>query len=211
MSNATHAHRNESDVYQKGSMPEALVSFEPQVSASAPPVHAVQFYDTQEALIDRLCGIVCSGLLIGNSVLIIATEDHRNHLTTALQRLEVNLRTYAREKRFAMYDADGFLATFMVNDLPDLKRFLSSFGDLLTTSKKARSTDQGFTVFSEMVSVLWKQGNKAGALALERLWNELLNERAIHLHCAYPRAIFSQHDADFSKICDAHSHVLMGW
>jgi hypothetical protein len=181
------------------------------LSASAPPVHSVQFYDTHEALIERLCGVVSSGLLIGNSVVIIATESHRNRLTAALQRLEVDLRTYAREERFTICDAEGLLAKFMVNDLPNLKRFLSSVGELLVHSKKAaRGKDRGFTVFGEMVSVLWEQGNKKGALALEGLWNELLNERAFHLHCAYPRAIFSQDDAGFSKVCDTHSHVLMG-
>ena len=65
-------------------------------------------------------------------------------------------------------------------------------------------------VAGEMVSVLWEQGNKTGALALERLWNELPNERAFHLHCAYPRAIFSQDDSGFANICDTHSHVLVG-
>jgi hypothetical protein len=181
------------------------------MSASVPPVHSVQFYDTHEALIDRLCGVVCSGLLLGNSVLIIATEEHRKQLTTALQRLEVDIKSYAREERFTMCDAEGLLSKFMVNDMPDLKRFLSSVGELLTHSKQAaRGKDQGFTVFGEMVSVLWEQGNKTGALALERLWNELLNERAFHLHCAYPRAIFSQDDSGFANICDTHSHVQVG-
>jgi hypothetical protein len=179
------------------------------MSASSPIVHSVQFYNTHEALIDRLCGVVCSGLLIGNSVLIIATEAHRMQLTTSLQRLEVDLRSYARERRFIMCDAEGLLSKFMLNDLPDLKRFRSSVGELLTESKHAAcSKDQVFTVFGEMVSVLWEHGNKTGALALERLWNELLNERAFHLHCAYPRAIFSQDDSGFANVCETHSHVL---
>jgi DcmR-like sensory protein len=181
------------------------------MSASAPVVHSVQFYDTHEALIDRLCGVACSGLLIGNSVVIIATEEHRAQLTASLQRLEVDVRNYARERRFAMYDAAGLLSKFMVKDLPDPKRFQSSVGEVLTESKQAtRSKEQGLTVFGEMVSVLWEQGNKNGALALERLWNELLNERAFHLHCAYPRAIFSQDDSGFANVCESHSHVLMG-
>src|SRR5882672_9596461 len=104
------------------------------MSASVPPVHSVQFYDTHEALIDRLSGVVCSGLLLGNSVHIIATEEHRKQLATALQRLEVDLKSYAREERFAMCDAEGLLSKFMVNDMPDLKRFLSSVGELLTHS-----------------------------------------------------------------------------
>jgi hypothetical protein len=53
-------------------------------------------------------------------------------------------------------------------------------------------------------------GQKTGALQLEALWNDVLNNRAFHLHCAYPRSLF-RHDADamgMRAICDEHSHVL---
>ena len=171
-------------------------------------VHSVQFYDTHQALIDRLCGVVSSALLVGNSVLVVATKDHRELLTKALQRLEVNVRNYAREERFTMCDADEMLSKFMVDDTPDPALFLATVGQLLLDVKKAaRSKDLGLTVFGEMVSVLWDGGNKKGALALEGLWNDLLNERAFHLHCAYPRSLFSQDEAGMLNVCESHTHV----
>jgi KaiC/GvpD/RAD55 family RecA-like ATPase len=171
-------------------------------------VHSVQFYDTHQALIDRLCGVVSSALLVGNSVLIVATKDHRELLTKSLQRLEVNVRNYAREERFTMCDTDEMLSKFMVKGMPDPKLFLASVGNLLLDVKKAaRSKDLGLTVFGEMVAVLWDQGNKAGALKLESLWNDLLNERAFHLHCAYPRSLFSQDEAGMLNVCESHTHV----
>lgn len=171
-------------------------------------VHSVQFYDTHEALIDRLCGVVSSALLVGNSVLVVATKDHRQLLTKSLQRLEVNVRSYAREDRFTMCDAEEMLAKFMVRDRPDPSLFLSTVGQLLLDVKKAaRSKDMGLTVFGEMVAVLWDKGNKAGALALEGLWNDLLNENAFHLHCAYPRSLFSQDEPGMLNVCESHTHV----
>jgi hypothetical protein len=171
-------------------------------------VHSVQFYDTHQALIDRLCGVVSSALLVGNSVLIVATKDHRELLTKSLQRLEVNVRNYAREERFTMCDAEEMLSKFMAKGSPDPKLFLSSVGKLLIDVKKAaRSKDQGLTVFGEMVAALWDKGNKVGALALESLWNDLLNESAFHLHCAYPRSLFSQDEAGMLNVCESHSHV----
>jgi hypothetical protein len=171
-------------------------------------VHSVQFYDTHQALIDRLCGVVSSALLVGNSVLIVATKDHRELLTKSLQRLEVHVRNYAREERFTMCDAEEMLSKFMAKGMPDPKLFLSSVGKLLIDVKKAaRSKDQGLTVFGEMVAVLWDKGNKTGALALEGLWNDLLNESAFHLHCAYPRSLFSQDEAGMLNVCESHSHV----
>lgn len=176
--------------------------------ASLAPVHSVQFYDDHEALIDRLCGVVSSGLLIGNSVLTVSTAAHRMQLIKALERLEVDVRNYAREGRFAMCDAQEMLAMFMVNGYPDTKLFTASMGRLLVDSKKAASSkEQGLTVFGEMVAILWEEGNKSGALALETLWNDVMSQRAFHLHCAYPRWLFGS-EGEFADICGAHSHIL---
>ena len=177
--------------------------------SSTPSVHSVQFYDSHEALIDRLCGIASSGLLVGNSILIVATEQHREQLIAALYKLEVDVRDYAREGRFTMCDAEELLAEFMVDGLPDPELFASAVQNLLADAKNAaRSKDQGLVVFGEMVAVLWDEGNRVGALALERLWNDLLNQSAFHLHCAYPRVLFSQDEAGIFNICESHSHVV---
>ncbi len=179
------------------------------MSTALPAVHSVHFYETHEALIDRLCSVVSSGLLIGNSVLIVATKPHREQLVSALARLEVDTRKYARDDRFAMCDAQEVLSAFMVDGFPDPKLFLKSVGKLVAEAKMAAgSKDQGLTVFGEMVSVLWEKGNKQGALALERMWNDLLNEKAFHLHCAYPRDLFGQDGAGILNICESHSHIL---
>src|SRR5438270_1358082 len=147
------------------------------MSSSAPTVHSVQFYDTHEALIDRLAAVVCAGLLIGNSVLIVATADHRKQLVGVLDRLEVDLSAFLREQRFTMCDAEELLGKFMVNGMPDPQLFVASIGARLMDAKKAaRNQDQGLVVFGEMVSVLWDAGNKAAALSVEQLWNELLNQ-----------------------------------
>lgn len=179
------------------------------MSAFVPSVHSVHFYDADEALIDRLCGVVSSGLLIGNSVVIVATEEHRQQLIKALQRLEVNVRSYAREERFTMCDADEMLAQFMVKGRPDAELFHSSLGQLLINAKKAaRGKDQRLTIFGEMVAVLWDQGNKTGALELETLWNDFLKGKAFHLHCAYPRVLFADDETGIQNICESHSHVM---
>ena len=177
--------------------------------ASVAPVHSVQFYDNHQALIDRLCGVVCSGLLVGNSVLLVCTAEHRGELIKTLDRLEVDVRNYARKGRFSVCDAAEMLDMFMVSGSPDPKLFQDSVGSLLSNAKKvAISKNHGLTVFGEMVAVLWEQGNKDGALALERLWNDALNESAFHLHCAYPTWLFSPDDAERMEICEVHSHVL---
>jgi hypothetical protein len=51
---------------------------------SSPAVHSVHIYDEHAALINRLCGIVSSGLQAGGSVLIVATASHRDQLVKEL-------------------------------------------------------------------------------------------------------------------------------
>jgi hypothetical protein len=101
------------------------------------------------------------------------------------------------------------LAMFMVDGLPEADLFLSSVGRLLLDAKNAaRSKDQRLTVFGEMVAVLWENGNKSGALALEELWNRTMEENAFHLHCAYPSWLFGENGTEMRHICQVHSHVL---
>ncbi len=177
--------------------------------SSPPTVHSVHFYESHDALIDRLCGIVSSGLLIGNSVLLVCTEEHRGDLLTSLRRLQVNVRRHAREGRFAMYDAAEMLQMFMIDGLPEPDLFLGSVGKALRNAKTAaRSKEGGLTVFGEMVALLWERGNKAGAVALEKLWNQTMEDRAFHLHCAYPSWLFERDEIELQEIYRAHTHIL---
>ena len=146
---------------------------------------------------------------MGNSILIVCTDQHRTQLLQTMKRFDVDVRAYAREGRFTMCDAAEMLSMFLVNGVPDAKLFMSSVGRLLENAKKAaKNKDHLLTVFGEMVAILWEQGNRAGALALEKLWNDAMNEEAFHLHCAYPRWLFGQESSEMQDICDVHSHIL---
>lgn len=178
---------------------------------ASPIVHSVHFYDADEALIQRLQNVISSGLDAGNSILIVATDAHRAQLCAALKKRGTDVHQMENDGMLSFFNAHETLAHFMVNGVPDRDLFLSSVGELIVAAKQsARNDMRGLTVFGEMVSVLWEQGNKKGALQLEALWNDLLNDRAFHLHCAYPRALF-EHDADavgMQAICEGHSHVV---
>jgi len=173
------------------------------------PIHSVHFYDTNKALIDRLCGIVSSGLDIGNAILIVATADHRDQLLDALAINRVDVAAHTNEDRLTLCDAKEMLSRFMVAKVPNPTLFSDCVGKLMNKAKaSAISKEHGLVVFGEMVALLWDEGNHEGALALERLWNGVLNERAFHMHCAYPRDLFAQDEGGMANICDSHSHVV---
>jgi hypothetical protein len=176
---------------------------------SSSTVHSVYFYDADSALIARLCGIVASGLRQGNAALIVATHQHREELLDALKKDGIDADTHIQEKRLTMCDADQTLARFMSGGRPNATLFQSSVGELLREARQAASQkEQDLVVFGEMVALLWERGNKSGAMELERLWNNLLSQRAFHLHCAYPRSLFSGDALGMANVCDSHSHIF---
>jgi len=160
-------------------------------------------------MIARLCGIASSSLHVGDAVLIIADQGHREELVRQLSSTGLNIRPHAREGRFTMLDTHATLDSFIGPNGIDYQRFMASVGVILSAAHNAaRSRSQGLTVFGEMVAVLWSRGEKEAALKLENMWNDLLSDRAFHLHCAYPRSAFAAAE-DEAAVCSAHSHLVM--
>lgn len=179
------------------------------MTQAGPCIHSVHFYESQDSLIERLCGVVSSGLQLGNSVLIVARSSVRNTLLETLNRLDVDLREPARQDRFAMYDANQLLETFMVGGMPDPVLFQHSVVRAVQSSHSAvRGTESRVTVFGEMVAILWERKQPEAALALESLWNAALAGNTFHLHCAYPRALFHSDTEGLQQICKLHSHLF---
>ena len=168
-------------------------------------------YGSDSELIYRLGAIMIAALASGNAALIVSTEAHRNQVTELLDKEWVNWRSAQENGRFLMLDARETLDLFMVNGLPDPKRFRTSVGELISSCRlTASSQNRGLTVFGEMVAVLWDEGNRDAAFQLEKLWNDLLSDRAFHLHCAYPKAAFSTSRdlLGMHSICDQHTEVI---
>jgi hypothetical protein len=170
--------------------------------------HSVHFYDTDKALIDRLCGIVSSGLKLGNAVLLVVTQDHRDQLVYVLEQTGVDVDGHIREGRLIIRDVRQSLPRFMIRGKPHAEFFRSFVRSLLATVKQSVSEEQGLVVFGEMVSMLWEEGNHAAALEVERLCNDILSEGTCHIHCAYPRSLFSKDATGLREICENHSHVI---
>lgn len=175
---------------------------------SAPIVHSVYFYDTEEALILRLVGIVTSALNSGNAALMVVTPEHAHQLTQCLSpRL---FRTTHELTRLTVIDAKETLDKFMVEGMPDRDRFRQTVKKLVAeASIPADRTGGKLTVFGEMVALLWAAGQKEAALAVEQLWNELLADGHFYLHCAYPKSQFTYEErSSIGSICELHSHTF---
>jgi len=170
--------------------------------------HLVQFYETEDFLLDTLCDFVGAGLGSGVACIVIATPAHRQELAYRLQTNGLDLAfAQARGKYFAL-DAAQTLTQLLLQGSPDLEQFSRIIGSLID---QAVHGQKPIRIFGEMVALLCQEGNPEAALRLEGLWNELRPKtHPFSLLCAYPISLFSKqaYEKIFVRICEQHSQVI---
>jgi PAS domain S-box-containing protein len=162
--------------------------------------HAVQFYDQDKFIIEKLKRFIEDGLVLGESVVILATTSHR-------EALDSGINGYRAHKGYWELDAAETLARLLDSGRLDRVKFHAVMGQLL---RKATKTGNGrIRIFGEMVALLWEMGQPDDALHLENFWNELAVHQSFSLLCAYPIRGFSSHHhtKNFHKICQTHSVI----
>src|SRR4030095_12317316 len=85
--------------------------------------HFVQFYETNEFLLDSLSDFIGLGLVSGDVCIVVATDEHRAGLD---ERLEASgLKKFAASDcgQYVAFDAAETLSKFMLDGSPDPGRF----------------------------------------------------------------------------------------
>ena len=172
--------------------------------------HSVQFYEDQSALLDKLGEIVGSALGSGGACIVIGRREHNRKLIRLLRSWGIDLDTTLESGRLNLHDAEECLGRFMVEGWPNREQFFRLIGPELERAQRASLREtKNVAAFGEMVAILWERGQFEAAIQLEHLWNELIEDRAVDLLCAYPLACFT-HESQFElfgRICRAHTHV----
>ena len=171
--------------------------------------HAVQFYDDDAFLATVVSEFLAGGLASNQPVIVIATPGHRRAFLQRLRDQGVDIERARADGQLTLLDARQTLKKFMAGTTPDARRFGKVIGGVIEKSRLGR---EGTPVcaYGEMVDLLWKGGNAAGAIALEALWNDLASSYDFSLLCAYRMSNFgSASDAEqFRTICTQHTHVV---
>ncbi len=157
------------------------------LSAPADGDHLVQFYEDEAFLFDAVGRFLGAGLDAGDRLIVIATPEHRRGFVQRLHGPDVD--GAIAEGRLLLLDARETLGRFMVNGRPDGDRFRRVLEDVLS---RAAGGQNGVRIraYSEMVDLLWRDGERSAAIALEHLWNEAGSWHAFSLLCAYAMANF---------------------
>ena len=174
----------------------------------APHDHAVQFYENDDYLCDKVAAFIADGLHAGQPGLLIATGAHRAAVLEALNAKGHCADELQTSGQLVVLDAADTLAQFMRDGAPDEELFNAVISGAIVDLLQHRGTNS-LRAYGEMVDVLWRSGNLASALRLEDLWNALSHKHSFSLLCAYAMANFykESHAPYFDEICLAHSHV----
>ena len=190
---------------QRGRLDTALL---PSRTAIGTDEHFVQFYESDEFLLNAASSYIGAGLGAGAACIVIATKDHRQGLEKLLRANGLDLSVVRRQGKYFALDAQETLARFMVDGAPDPALFTRVIGDQIAQAAK---NGRRVHVFGEMVALLWTEGNYDAAIAVEALWNELRSTTpSFSLFCAYPMQGFARAEYYelFSRIGELHSHVI---
>lgn len=168
--------------------------------------HFVQFYESDAQLVSEVALFAADALRAGGSAIVIARPDCLAAVHERLRTLGAPIGHAARERIF-MSNAQTLLDSFMDGDLPDPARFRRSIGTIVEAAVRA---GRPVHVFGEMVALLCAQERYAGALRLEALWNELIEQYRFSLYCGYPGDVFPsvEQSETFRHVCALHRRIL---
>ena len=175
----------------------------------APCNHLVQIYESDDVVLSALEGFVTSGFRTGESVIIIASQEHLEALNIRFELSKVNLQAFVNNDQYIPLNVKDVLAKIMVNNWPDETLFAETVRTIVT---KARgNSNRPVRAYGEMVAILWGQGHKGATVQLEHLWNKFCETEIFCLFCAYPKSGFTQSAGDSIRhICSSHSKVIAG-
>ncbi len=169
--------------------------------------HFVQFYRTEEYLIENLASYVSKGLWAEEKAIVILTPSHRLALEERLRLKNVDVASSVVRGRYLALDAREVLSKFMVGNRPDPTAFRNVVGELV---RKATEDGIPLRAFGEMVALLWADDNREAAIELEQLWNALACDYAFALFCAYPAECATPKAGrpGLEHICKVHHSVI---
>ncbi len=169
--------------------------------------HLVGIYVDAEHLVSGVVDLIAPGLVAGEAAVVVASGVHRDGVIAQLLERGIDVDRHRTDDSLALIDAADLLDTFRSSDGPDRDRFRTAVEPVLA---RAHAGGRRLRLFGEMVTLLWDEGDVAGALELEDLWNELLADVPATLLCGYPADAFAHERSTdaFRAVCDRHSEVV---
>jgi hypothetical protein len=168
--------------------------------------HRVQLFDTFESRVECVSAFLNKGFAANDVMLVVATGRHwpaiEQRLVTDGQPVPAALADW----RLNVFDADHLLTSLMRQGRPNPAAFDDIIGGLVTG---LAAMGRRVRIYGEMVDLLARESDLAGARMLEGLWNGLGARVPFILLCGYESPHFgdARSAADLRAICDQHTSV----
>src|SRR5262245_59653193 len=114
--------------------------------------HDVQFYEDDDHLHDAVTDFLGAGLEDGESLIVIATQDHRAAFSSRLRASGFDVDQACARGQITLLDARDTLSQLMLGAAPDWARFRDVVGSAIERSR-AISHRRAVRAYGEMVDV----------------------------------------------------------
>jgi hypothetical protein len=148
-----------------------------------------------------------TGLRRGEAAVLIVGPAHRMVFLRELEAKGCYAEQAVQNGQLKLLDAQETLNAFMSDGMPEWNSFHAVVGGVIAQLRLQYPTVRAY---GEMVDVLWQAGERAAAIRLEELWNELAKLQTFSLLCAY----YMDHlDTDayggaLECVCKVHTHLI---
>ena len=165
--------------------------------------HLLHLFDTPETLGETVAAFMLDGYRAGEHLLIVAKPRHRDAVLAALRQRGCFPPDREGPQRLVALDAADVLRLITRNGVIDPGLFRHTVKPVLQTL-----SDRPLRIYGEIVELLAEEQDMSGALALERMWNDLAAEVPFRLMCGYSSAHFAGNLARpaLRDICGVHTH-----
>jgi hypothetical protein len=170
-------------------------------------MHTAQLYQDELDLADSLAHYTASGLAHGEGVVVIGTTRRWEALTARLRGRGVDTHGAVVRGQLRLFGAKVILASCTSHGVPDRLAFNEAIGGVLSVM---RSRYQQLRVVGELTDLLWRDGRREAAEAIERFWNELRAEQPFSLLCACPLDSLDgrAYEGELQSVCALHTHLV---
>ncbi len=171
--------------------------------------HLVQFYGSDNELLESVVPYLAEGLDTGEAVLVIAGHQHRRAFEAELAARGVDVEGALADGSYVAVDAAQLLECIRPEDrlLPDT--FDEVIGGLVGGFVRRRLTGRRpLRVYGEVVALLWDEGDTEAAAELEQMWNRLRDRERFTLLCTYPTPRQPAQLQALRQVCGSHSSVV---
>jgi CheY-like chemotaxis protein len=172
--------------------------------------HDLQLYATDAFLVDAATAFFEGAFEVGDSILAIASEPHRQALDAQLKARGFDTAALVATGRYSGVDAASALDAVLRNGIPDRDLYVEALDPLIQRALGAAiGSPPHVAVFGEIAPILCARKEFDAMVCLERIASEFAASRPISILCAYSMACLGDQAGHLStSICAEHSTII---